>query len=189
MKKKTLLIIIGNIFFIILLVALYFFWEILKSTPPEIIKRDSSAIPSNIKPNINITPNPLPVSENKEPLQTNEPKMTIRAQNNTSIAINDFYKSPTAEIIDPQKDAYIVKTERYNLVYITVDQSFIISLFGEDFQVSRDVAEKEFLNKLGITKDQACQLRVSVGVRSTDMNIAGKEYGLSFCPNSRPVPN
>jgi hypothetical protein len=49
----------------------------------------------------------------------------------------------------------------------------------------RNVAESDLLNKLGISKSDACKLNVDLRGNPTSppiANLSEKNYGLSFCP-------
>ena len=59
---------------------------------------------------------------------------------------------------------------------------FFISVVSWPFDEHRLVAEADFLDKLGITDDEACRLNVDETTPAfANPDKAGKTYALSFC--------
>ena len=103
-----------------------------------------------------------------------------------NIIINDPYKDALKIV---SGNAEIKNTSSYEIVYLGSLKSFVISLYGENLNDSRNKAEQAFLESLGITKDEACKLDVTLAVApEASKSAAGKNYGLSFCPNGKPFP-
>lgn len=73
----------------------------------------------------------------------------------------------------------------YEIVYYAKDDSFMITILGEPPQKARDDAESAFLEALGVSRADACNLKVWVGV---PINVSGRwpgqNLGLSFCAGS-----
>ncbi len=73
----------------------------------------------------------------------------------------------------------------YQILYFQSDFSYLISLLREPLGDVRRAAETELLQKLGITKTEACKLSISVGTPvSVNETLGGRELGLSFCPGA-----
>lgn len=77
-------------------------------------------------------------------------------------------------------DALTTDTETYSIVYLKDFDEFIISIKTEPFDQNREVAEEEFLRRLGITQIEACNLKVSV-MPPINKNELTQKYRLSFC--------
>ena len=119
-----------------------------------------------------------------------EPKLILHAKNGEDIAVNDFYQNPQTRLLDEKKDAVLKEDRNYSIDYIAAGQSFGISLTGNNLRASRSAGEKDLLSILGVTKDQACKLNVSVSVPgSVNEDAAGTEFYLSFCPDGKPLPH
>jgi len=104
------------------------------------------------------------------------------------VVINNIYK----DAINTYSDGGVSfkNNNDYYIAYYPQDQGFIITIENQDIQTARQKAEADFVQTLGITQQQACQLRVSLGVPvSINEQASGGNYGLSFCPNGKPFPN
>lgn len=102
-----------------------------------------------------------------------------------SVRINNVYGNPVE--VNPQKDALVKRTDDYDIVYLAKGESFLITLSRQPLEEARQKAENDFLGTLGISKDEACELNVSLKVPgNVDINLAGEDYGLSFCTHGRP---
>lgn len=116
-----------------------------------------------------------------------EEKMTISA-GGSDIKINNLYKNPVS--ILNHSGVLFQQTSDFEMLFYSSDQGFIVSLLNPDLKKVREEAEKAFLDTLGISKEQACLLKISLGT-TADINLeaAGQNYGLSFCPNGKPLPS
>lgn len=102
--------------------------------------------------------------------------------------------SPTRETpplptqLNRQGDTMISQTKEYNIVFQPAFGTHLIIIYGTPFATAREAAETEFLQKVGLTKEAACNLRVQI---STPYFInpeeAEKTYGLSFCETASPT--
>lgn len=112
-----------------------------------------------------------------------------------TISIPDFtYNRPQ---VDAEGITYVLLTQtpegveedtRYGIVFGT-DSTFTIGLFEEPLGESRRAAESKLLELLGLPEVALCTLDVSVGVPDTIGGAyAGKNLGLSFCPQATPLP-
>ena len=109
--------------------------------------------------------------------------LTVPAQGGTQ-QVFDFTKSPARVDGDT---TVIAENNNYSIVYFTADQSFLITILSDPAQAGRIAAEQELLVKLNVTQDEACKLKVALTVPAgVDEQLAGKDYGLSFCPSGQP---
>jgi hypothetical protein len=102
-----------------------------------------------------------------------------------SVTMNNFYK--TAEISLDQKTAVIQQTPAYIIDYNVADSSFTIGILSMPFDVSRQAAETELLKSLGISRQEACKLKVYEGVPASvpgSEQYVGQTFSLSFCASS-----
>lgn len=105
----------------------------------------------------------------------------VKGRDGGEILVSNFYK----HALKTGENLVVIKEEpQYTIVHFPNDQGFIISLLNQPMKTARETAEKDFLDALGITKEQACMLRVSLVIpRGVDYELSGKNYHLSFCPN------
>jgi hypothetical protein len=96
------------------------------------------------------------------------------------VTVKNPYKG--AAEVHPNWGALSVSTDTYDMLYFSVDSSFLMTFKKMPFDQLRKVAEADFLERLGITREQACKLKVIEAVPySVDPTLAGKSFGLSFC--------
>jgi hypothetical protein len=113
-------------------------------------------------------------------------KFSIDTQNGT-VDVNNVYKNPLDHL---SFDGVSFKDNSdYFIAYYPQEQGFLIVLHNPDIGIAREKAEADFLQTLGITKEQACSLNVSLTVPEDVNSLAsGGNYGLSFCPKGKPFP-
>jgi hypothetical protein len=121
------------------------------------------------------------------------PDSSIKQTNiNSQSKLSAEEEQKIAESQDVVIDKTIQKTERgdilfnnskdFQLIYFSKEDAFLIAILSTDFETGRTKAETTFLNTLGIDKTLACKLTVYVStVSSTNEEINGKIFGLSFC--------
>jgi hypothetical protein len=184
--NKKIFIGAGIIVFLLIAVGGYFFWKLSsESTPTEPTllppKETTTEQPAN--------PTGTTVKNQETPTQTQKPgDISIQTKDGGTLFVNDFLKSPKTTI-DEEGDATLKDDPNYTILYYKMDQSVFIGLLGGNLPQVRSDAEKELLNILGITEQDACQLKVSTTVpASVSEKAAGKDYGLSFCPSGKPLP-
>ncbi|MBX9906342.1 hypothetical protein K2X96_00410 [Patescibacteria group bacterium] len=122
--------------------------------------------------------------------------MSIQNAENATVSIRDFKKDPTV-IADPNNAGqYIIsggiepsyEKNAFSIIYVPIDQSFTVTLLQEPLNESREKAEKELLEKLGIGQSELCALRYAVYVpRFVNDVLAGENLGFSFCPGAIPL--
>lgn len=93
---------------------------------------------------------------------------------------------PTAKVVDTYPPGLsISQVPDYQTVYIPETNEFHILLFLFPLADTRVRAQQYFLQKLGVTEQEACMLQVVVAVTpDVSESLAGKNLGLSFCPES-----
>ncbi|MDE2311529.1 MAG: hypothetical protein KGJ93_00360 [Patescibacteria group bacterium] len=124
----------------------------------------------------------LVVGQKSEPVQPAPAAnmLNVPAQGG-SIPVQDFTKHPVAALNGTD---VIAQNNDYSIVYFTKEQSFLITILSQPAAAVRQAAEQELLRQLQIREADACRLNVSLTVpAAVDANLAGKDYGLSFCPS------
>lgn len=75
-----------------------------------------------------------------------------------------------------------MKKQTYEITRVSSLDEYAIVIYGSPFESARAEAEQAFLQKLGVTPEQACRLKVTI---STPVFVNPEEskqtYGLSFC--------
>jgi hypothetical protein len=113
-------------------------------------------------------------------------KFTIKTSQG-NVDVQNIYKNSAEDL--SQSGVAFRDNDEYYIAYYPEDQGFIIAIEDSNIQKARTDAEKDFLDTLGITQDQACKLKVSLTVpMSVNARAAGGNYGLSFCSNGIPFP-
>ncbi len=179
--NKNIFIGTGIIVFLLFMIGGYFFWKLLSNQTPEtiIIPEDNSIQQPN-KPNIKKPENTVQTPK--------EGDILVSTKDNGDISVNDFFKNKKT-IVYPEWGASLKDDPFYSLLYFTVDKSFLIVLEGGDLHTVRFDAEKEFLTLLGVTEEEACQLKVVMSVPAgVNKKASGHDYGLSFCPSGKQLP-
>jgi len=108
------------------------------------------------------------------------------------IIVNNYYQDPRSEIID-EKDVVIEKNEAFDILAYDYNnkRTFLIYLYnrGSDvLEANRQAAEKTLMERLNITKEQACLLEISLVLADDIEGATTEDYGLSFCPNGKALP-
>ncbi len=99
------------------------------------------------------------------------------------VQIRNIFQNP----LEQTKDVLVIAQKlEYKIVYFKADETFLISLERSPLKQSQSLAESEFLTTLQITKEQACNLNVTVSVsKEADLQKAGQNFALSFCPGGQ----
>ena len=117
------------------------------------------------------------------------PRMTVNTTHG-SVETNNLFQSPV-KIFAPDSsltEVLVAKNTYFSISFFPQDQSFLIVLLNSNLATARTEAETAFLQKTGITKDQACTLNVNLGVPySINPQTINVNYGLSFCPNGKQL--
>ena len=97
-----------------------------------------------------------------------------------TVQINNFYL--TNPPIDDGGDIVIKQTDSYTISYDPTDSSFWIGISAVPFMTWQPVAEQDFLTTLGVSKADACKLKVTSGaIYSLGNPFDGASLPLSFC--------
>lgn len=113
----------------------------------------------------------------KAPVITPNPSLTAKTPfSQTNTIINNIKN------VDTQNDRIIVQNDSYVALYQPKFNDFLISITSTPFTQLRQLAEQDFLDKLQLTKDQACKLDVKITTPYfANPDIAGEIFPLSFC--------
>jgi|GEM_PF-2797292 len=105
------------------------------------------------------------------------------------VSIADIRSLP--ETVDVGSNMYHIDgaqstaTDGFELLYSAADNSFTVSIEKTPLRIYREKASEYFLKLFHVSQTDACKLHVLVGVPAeVDEKLAGKNLGLSFCPNS-----
>lgn len=91
--------------------------------------------------------------------------------------------------LDEEGTTSIAKEDAYHIVYYDMDSSVFITLNKKPLVETRKQAEQAFLQKFGLQKAEACRITVVLNTtKYVDPLAAGRDYGLSFCPDGKPLP-
>lgn len=97
----------------------------------------------------------------------------------SGVKVKNFYK--TAEAI--HGDTVILLIGDNSIVFHKNSDTFQMSAMAtapSDFKKNRRLVEGQLLKILGVTRSDACKLRVTL-TKNAPGGWDGKEYGLSFC--------
>lgn len=121
---------------------------------------------------------------------TNVEKMLyLETKNGSSVSINNPF-SFGVPLGEKENVVEISGNDKYAIVYYKKDSSFLITVTSEPAELNRIDAEKVFLEKVGISKEDACKLNIIVNAtfRAGGNASDAGNVGLSFCPGSKPFP-
>ena len=98
----------------------------------------------------------------------------------SDIPVNNFLK--TAIKINPSGNILIKDGGTYQITVYTSTGQFLLSIQQSPFEETRNIAEKAFLDLLGVEKNQACKLDVSITTPFfANPDLADEIFPLSFC--------
>lgn len=105
-----------------------------------------------------------------------------------SVKVNNFYKF-AAFIAAPS--VYLYDSPEYSIIFSESTKDFDIVLYAYDAKEANSLraqAQNDFINILGISEAEACQLPVLLEIPySYNQELSGKNYGLSFCPEPQII--
>ena len=144
-----------------------------------LIARRGGTPPSPASPGLNQTVPPIQTASSTPPLASSTGSTITIGTPNGSVTVKNFYASSTT--IYPEGDQQVRKTPLYEIVYNKADSSFSIGILQSPVAPAIAAAENDLLQTLGISQQQACQLKVTVGIPwwVDEANAGGR--GLSFC--------
>lgn len=117
--------------------------------------------------------------------KTSGNKLVVTTSTSQKIQTNNFLKQP---IKTDGNYSLIAQGTGYQVYYFKNIDQFLISILSGPIQQTTEAAQNAFLQALGITTTQACQL-TNVSVKFTYQaapQLSGKSYPLSFCAQSQP---
>ena len=123
---------------------------------------------------------PAPASGSVPVVSENFPDTSLLdlAAKDGVVTVKNFYKN----IVASEEDSLVIaRTTEYFITYQKTQNYFWIAITGGDFKQSRLEAESAILTLLGISKEDACRLDISVGAPYGSQIPAGEKSGLSFC--------
>lgn len=106
----------------------------------------------------------------------------LKKINISGVDVNNILESPIET--NQRGDILFYQIPSYQMVYFPQSQGFLIDIQKKPFLKVREEAEKDFIKKLGISKNEACRLKVNIVVSCyVDEDHCGINYPLSFCKN------
>lgn len=114
-----------------------------------------------------------------------QPQEPLREKTITvsGVEINNVLETPLEKT--SQGDSLFVKEATYQIAYLPSFNQFIINILSPSFEQARNDAEEAFMKKLGISKEEACRLNVSLGTPNyVNPELSGEKFPLSFCDDS-----
>ncbi len=128
-------------------------------------------------------------------VETPEGKVPLELTDGTQIFVDEFVPEEQPEWAgDTGYQLLGSESEAYHVIYIPADDfgapaSFIVSIIQEPMGANRIAAESALRSLLKIANAQMCALDIQVVVSvSLSEAYAGRNLGLSFCPNSVRLP-
>jgi|GEM_PF-1889267 len=112
--------------------------------------------------------------------------MEIISTGGEILSINNVYNKSIGDL--SLNGVALKDPAKYFIAYYPNEQGFIITLKTSDVTTARTEAENAFLSLTGTNKTTACKLNVYLTVPlEVNADAAGKNFGLSFCPNGKPI--
>ena len=106
----------------------------------------------------------------------------------------DFILDPDVDMWYEDEETYLIdenlSTDEiiFQTFYFPKDDSITISLQNENLRLARTLAEEALLERLGLPKEELCDLPILVTTPAfVSEEYSGINLGLSFCPNSVPL--
>lgn len=94
------------------------------------------------------------------------------------VSMNNFYQTG----VGAQEQYIIIKqNDNYEINYDTYFSGFYIAIKGQPFATWQTAAEQDFLQTLGVTTTDACNLTVAEGNEAVSST---EKYALSFCSSA-----
>ncbi|MEK9173952.1 MAG: hypothetical protein AAB845_01675 [Patescibacteria group bacterium] len=129
-------------------------------------------------------------NQNPETKNENIPTEISQSTTYTSTINDDTYEQVTypdpVSLSQTTPDSYgntifAEDAHWYSIEYFTADKTFNVVLLNVDLLEARVQAQNKIIEKLNITKEDLCKLKVYVGVPfSYNEELAGQSLGMSF---------
>jgi hypothetical protein len=85
-------------------------------------------------------------------------------------------------VINTNNDRELANTDTYDIVYLPLFETFIITIKTEDIAQARADAENTLLSILDISQEEACKLTIEEYIAVyVESETAGYSYSPSFC--------
>ena len=102
------------------------------------------------------------------------------------VEINNVYKKLKEKL--SKNGVAFEDNNDYYMAFYPQDNGFLIVINNADVISAGEKAEKNFMEQLGITKEQACKLKVSITVPyDVSEEYSGEVFGFSFCPDAEHI--
>jgi hypothetical protein len=183
MKKISIFVILSSFFIVTTAAALVY--HVLSGNDKafaQIATSSASSTTSSFPPSVSSSTLPDYLGSVSEVFDTfpTGPTLTIGTSRGV-VTVNNFYSSSTP--VNMVQDVVFKETQDYLMVYDPTDSSFWIAVtVPNSFSTWQSVAEKDFLQTLGVNTADACNLTVVEGViYSTGDPNDGKSFPLSLC--------
>lgn len=164
-NRKRILFSGALVLVVLILLAVVFIWKILNA-PPDVSNDFSRSLPEK-------NPNGYFVIEG----------MGERGK----VLTKDFLVKK--EPINPQGDRVLSEKPEYSISYINPFRQFFIAFNSIPSVDTRVSAEKELLEMLGISAQDACALDIHETVPAIEGDeYAGVNFGFSSCPTGQAIP-
>ncbi len=192
--NKVTIIFLGLLIAIVLVIGYWFFFTKTDSDTNKPTPQDQGGVENPLFPSLP----PVKLGTGTSSPQT----VTVASQSGDPLMVKDFINNgeTTPDVVNP--GYYVLagsigyclgdgrcpsgaSTTDFKITYNSASQFFNIVIFTEPIGKVRSIAEYFLLDRLGLTQQELCTLRYSVGVpyRVSPIN-AGKNIGFSFCPGS-----
>ena len=132
-----------------------------------------------------------------------EDTVTIATYNGGTMAVRDFKKDATTaqdvvnkgyyylgyHAITDRPDPTAIANPPYVIEYIDKTQYFNITLLQEPLNATRKAAERDIMNRLGLTENELCFLKYTVATPASVSELYSNiNLGFSFCPGATDIP-
>ncbi|NCU42450.1 MAG: hypothetical protein EOM19_07090 [Candidatus Moranbacteria bacterium] len=121
------------------------------------------------------------------PLEETRSEAILEREDGSFLSITDL--APHILFENPQGDRLLFKNEEYTIQYNHNSNSFLISFLVFPTPTLRKEAEKNLMSILMVSNTKLCELPIMeyVSKEVEDGFYAGKDYGVSLCPNTTPL--
>jgi len=174
MSKKYIIIIAG---IILVLMCIFAFLFLRTSTPAPEDENAQETTPGELPAPASSTLNQPPSAEMAAGFPKGE-TLTIGTPSG-SVTVKNFYP----RIVGGEENTVVILEKPTHFIsYDTMDSSFWVAVAAKPFLENRAMAERDFLEVLGISQGNACRLNVVVGIPyGIDPSLNGRQFNLSFC--------
>lgn len=132
----------------------------------------------------NIFENSVP---QETPLEEARGETILEREDGSFLSIIDLV--PYTIFENPQGDRLLFKNEEYTIQYTHNSNSFLISFLVFPTDTLRKESEKNLMSILMVSNTKLCELSIMeyIAKEVEEGLYAGKDYGVSLCPNAIPL--